>query len=432
MSELSRVKRSSVLSDGIMFLCGVLVTLIIIWTTPSSITSISSNTDPFLTSNNANTASEPAKTNQNATQNDLKQTTFYDDPEFNYTMGTAIRNWDEKRRQWVAAHPSVSGSKERIVMVTGSSPNPCKAAIGDHLQLRLFKNKVDYCRIHGHDVFYNNVLLHQGMFGYWAKYPVVKAAMLAHPEAEWIWWVDSDAVFTDMDFALPLEKYKAKNLIVYGWEEGVLKHKSTMALNAGVFLIRNCQWSMDLLDHWASFGPQSENYAKWGEIQASVFVDKPYPVSDDQAALCYMILMERQIWADKIHIECDYYFQGYWVEIVDKFHNVTRRYKELEAQIGSLRTRHAEKAGEMYRAEWQKQLDGANTNGFTMGSWRRPFVTHFTGCEPCSGDHNPTYTTEACEGGMITALNFADSQVLRNFGYTRPDLNNSARVEPVW
>ncbi|KAK9749595.1 hypothetical protein RND81_02G137000 [Saponaria officinalis] len=432
MSEFNRLKRSSVLSDGIMFLSGVLVTLVILWSNPSKISSIRSNPDPFFTSTYINTGSEPAKTNQNPTQNDLNVTTFYDDPEFNYTMGTPIKNWDEKRRQWLETHPSMSGSKNRIVMVTGSSPNPCKNPIGDHLQLRLFKNKVDYSRIHGHDVFYNNVLLHQGMFGYWAKYPLVKAAMLAHPEAEWIWWVDSDAVFTDMDFTHPLDKYEAYNLVVYGWEEGVLIKKSTMALNAGVFLIRNCQWSMDLLDHWAGFGPQNENYAKWGEIQKSVFIDKPYPVSDDQAALCYMILMEKEIWGNKIYLESEYYFQGYWVEIVDKFENVTRRYTELETQVGSLRTRHAEKAGKKYRAEWQTRLDAANTNGFTMGSWRRPFMTHFTGCEPCSGDHNPTYTKEACEGGMITALNFADSQVLRNFGYTRPDLYNSSRVEPLW
>lgn len=73
--------------------------------------------------------------------------------------------------------------------------------------LRLFKNKVDYCRLHGIEIFYNNVLLHPKMFGFWAKYPVVKAAMLAHPEVEWIWWVDSDAVFTDMEFKLPLERY---------------------------------------------------------------------------------------------------------------------------------------------------------------------------------------------------------------------------------
>ncbi|KAH9613287.1 hypothetical protein KSS87_004447, partial [Heliosperma pusillum] len=118
------------------------------------------------------------------------------------------------------------------MMVTGSQPMPCVAPDGDHLMLRLFKNKVDYCRIHGHDIFYNNVLLHQGMFGFWAKYPLVKAAMLAHPEAEWIWWVDSDAVFTDMDFDLPLEKYKAYNLVAYGWPDIIYKQKSAMGVNA--------------------------------------------------------------------------------------------------------------------------------------------------------------------------------------------------------
>ncbi|KAF8650828.1 hypothetical protein HU200_063735 [Digitaria exilis] len=47
----------------------------------------------------------------------------------------------------------------------------------------------------------------------------VRAAMVAHPEAE---WVDSDAVFTDMDFSLPLDT-----------------KKSWLGINAGVFLIRN-------------------------------------------------------------------------------------------------------------------------------------------------------------------------------------------------
>ncbi|XP_074308874.1 putative glycosyltransferase 7 [Silene latifolia] len=430
MLEFSRVKQSSRLSDGIMFLSGVLVALIILWTNPS-VSNLSSNPDFFLSPAFKNPASKLAETNFNQTKTNLNLTTFYDDPEFGYTMDKKIKNWDEKRRQWLEANPSYSGSVERIVMVTGSQPTQCKNPIGDHLMLRLFKNKVDYCRIHGHDIFYNNVLLHQGMHGYWAKYPLVKAAMLAHPEAEWIWWVDSDAVVTDMDFVHPLEKYKDYNLIAYGLLEGVIKHKGSMMLNAGVFLIRNCQWSMDILERWANFGPQSENYAKWGEIQASVFVDKQYPVSDDQAALCYMILMEKEIWGNKIYLENEYYFQGYWEEIVAKFENVTRRYSDLATQVSPLRSRHAEKAGEKYQALWQKYLDGANTNGFAYGSWRRPFVTHFTGCEPCSGDHNPSYTKETCEGNMVKALNFGDNQVLRNFGYTRHNLTDSSSVEPL-
>ena len=52
------------------------------------------------------------------------------------------------------------------------------------------------------------------MAAYWAKIPVVRAAMLAHPEADWVWWVDADAFFTDMDFSLSLPRYAVYNLVV--------------------------------------------------------------------------------------------------------------------------------------------------------------------------------------------------------------------------
>ncbi|KAL9241625.1 hypothetical protein vseg_015715 [Gypsophila vaccaria] len=424
MSRLSQLKLCSILSDGIMFLSGVLVTVIIVWLYPSIKGPYSS---PVAFSSELNISSATTSAGAVSDKTDLNVTTFYDDAGLSYVMEKPIKNWDEKRHQWLAAHPSFGGSRERVMMVTGSSPNPCKAADGDHLQLRLFKNKVDYCRIHGHDIFYNNVLLHQGMYGYWAKYPLVKAAMVAHPEAEWIWWVDSDAVFTDMDFDLPLAKYKDYNLVVYGWPGTLYHEKSSMGLNAGVFLIRNCQWSMNFLDRWANFGPQTENYAKWGEIQMSVFKDKTGPGADDQAALCYMILMEKDIWADKFYLEAEYTFQGYFMGLIHMFDNVTSNCAEIERKTPGLRKRHAEIDGEGYRALWKESLDAAATPEIL----RRPFVTHFTGCEPCSGYQNPDYTYEQCHGGIIRALNLGDSQVLRSFGYTRRDISNSAVVEPL-
>ncbi|XP_074308873.1 putative glycosyltransferase 7 [Silene latifolia] len=427
MSKLRKLKLSSVFQDGVMFLSGMLVTLILVWFNPFIMNPGSNQSTPVAFSTSTDTSPS-----QKTVTPKLNLTTFYDDPAFGYTMDKKIKNWDEKRKHWLATHPAFSGSKERIMMVTGTQPTPCKKPDGDHLLLRLFKNKVDYCRIHGHDIFYNNVLLHQGMHGFWAKYPLVKAAMLAHPEAEWIWWVDSDAIFTDMDFDLPVEKYKAYNLVAYGWPDLIFEKKSAMGVNAGVFLIRNCQWSIDMLERWASFGPQTKDYAKWGKVQQSMFYDKTDSNSDDQTALTYMLLVEKERWGGKIHIEGDYYFQGYWLDIVDKYDNVTRRYNELESQVAELRMKYAEKAGEKYRALWQKYLDEANTGGFTGSqSWRRPFMTHFTGCEPCSGDHNLMYTAEACDKGMVRALNFADNQVLRNFGYTRRDISNTPVVEPL-
>ncbi|CAL5369357.1 unnamed protein product [Camellia sinensis] len=136
--------------------------------------------------------------------------TFYDDPSLSYSFGSPV----------LIHHPSfaAAGAPVRVVIVTGSRPPQCENPIRDHLLLRLFKNKVDYCRIHGHDIFYNNAFLHRKMQSVWAKLPPVRVAIVAHPEAEWIWWLDSDAVLTDMDFKLPFEKYRDLNFIINGWD----------------------------------------------------------------------------------------------------------------------------------------------------------------------------------------------------------------------
>ncbi|CAO2828162.1 unnamed protein product [Amaranthus hypochondriacus] len=407
-----RQKTSSFCSDFVIFFGGTLLAFLLIWslwclTSPPSLPSSFSSSLPSL---------PPPKPDP---------TTFYDDPDLGYTIDTRVQNWDDKRQQWLNLHPEFSGS-ERVVMVTGSQPDPCKNPLGDHILLRSFKNKVDYCRIHGYDIFYNNVLLDPRMFSYWAKYPVVKAAMIAHPEAEWIWWVDSDAFITDMDFNLPLEKYKTHNLILHGWDHLVFQKKSWTGLNAGVFLIRNCQWSMDLLERWVKFGPSSPEYEKWGEIQKSIFKDKSFPEADDQTGIAYIMVKEGDKWNEKIYLEKEYYFEGYWLEIVDKLENITAYYSKIEKRERRLRRKNGEKAGKDYRAQWEEIRE--KEMGIEM---KRPFITHFTGCEPCSGKHNEKYSREACLKGMNMALNFGDNQVLRNFGYIRPYLGNTSFVEPI-
>ncbi|XP_022133250.1 glycosyltransferase 6 [Momordica charantia] len=105
--------------------------------------------------------------------------TFYDDPKLSYSIERRIENWDQKRKTWQDHHRHLSvRSGERVLLVTGSQPSPCKNRIGDHLLLRLFKNKVDYCRIHWHGIFYKNAYLQPKMGSYWAKLPVIRAAMM--------------------------------------------------------------------------------------------------------------------------------------------------------------------------------------------------------------------------------------------------------------
>jgi hypothetical protein len=231
--------------------------------------------------------------------------TFYDDPDLSYAVGRRrLTGWDAKRAQWLRLHyprglNSSGRAVERVVMVSGSQSPPCKGAGGDNLLLRFLKNKVDYCRLHGVQLFYNTALLHPEMRSYWAKIPVVRATMLAHPEAEWVWWLDADAVLTDMDFSIPLHRYRDYNHVFYGWDREVYGAKSWVGLNAGVFLIRNCQWSLDFMGAWARMGPASPEYAEWGEVLQDTLKGKADNESDDQSALVYLLLKNRNKWGAK-------------------------------------------------------------------------------------------------------------------------------------
>ncbi|KAM0058969.1 putative xyloglucan 6-xylosyltransferase [Helianthus debilis subsp. tardiflorus] len=402
-----------------IFLAGALTALIILW----AFFFFSTINSPYKPNTTCNCYQPDPAFNL---QFDPPVSTFYDDPSFGYTLNKPITNWDKKREIWLTLHPSFKPrSRDRVLVVTGSRSTPCKSPIGDHFLLKFYRNKVDYCRIHGYDIFYNNVLLDRNMPSCWAKIPTVRAAMVAHPEAEWIWWLDEDAAFTDMEFKIPFEKYEGYNFVVHGWPKEVYEKKSWLGLNAGSFLIRNCQWSLDFLDSWADMGPRSKNYDKWADVLFNVF----HHGSDDQTALGYLLLKDHQKWyGKKMLIETGYYLEGYWVVIVDTLKNITERYLEMETSAGMLRRRHAEKVSERYGVLREPLLKDA---GNEFGSWRRPFVTHFAGCQPCNGKHNPLFTAKGCRDAMNKALNFADNQVLRNYGFVHRNLSDPSVVSPL-
>ncbi|CAN6688984.1 unnamed protein product [Malus baccata var. baccata] len=288
-----------------------------------------------------------------------------------------MEDWDEKRKKWLLHHLSfAAGVGDRVLLVTGSQATACSNPVGDHLLLRCFEKKVDYCRLHGYDIFYNNLALHPKVTGAWAKIPILRAAMLAHPEVEWMWWVDSDMIVADMDFKIPLERYRDHNLVVYGW---------------------------------------------WHEIY-----DKHSWTSVNKSVLDTQLPKER--WVNKNYVENDYYLHRYWLATVDDLDSTTKRYMEIEREVDMLRRRHAEKVNHFYGTMREQHV---KDKGYWKDYLRRPFTTQFTGCQPCNGQYSSAYTWEACWSGMQRALNFANNQVLRRFGFMHPDLFNSSFVSPV-
>lgn len=304
-----------------------------------------------------------------------------------YKLGPKVTNWDQMRKNWLHQNPgfpsSVNG-KPRVLLVTGSSPNPCENPIGDFYLLKSTKNKIDYCRLHDIEIIYNMVYLDSELSGYWAKLPLIRKIMLSHPETEWIWWMDSDAIFTDMEFEIPLFKYYNYSLVVHGYPNLLFDEKSWISLNTGSFLIRNCQWSLDLLDYWAPMGPKGVIRKEAGKILTDNLKGRPEFEADDQSALIYLLISKKNELIDKVFLENSYFLHGYWVSLVDQFEEMIEKYHP----------------------------------GF--GDERWPFVTHFVGCKPCGiyGD----YPVERCLKSMERAFNFADDQVLKLYGFKHTGL----------
>ncbi|KAJ7518083.1 hypothetical protein O6H91_21G054400 [Diphasiastrum complanatum] len=312
------------------------------------------------------------------------------DPKTPYSLGPKISDWNEQRASWLSKNPHMSATvngKPRILLVTGSQPKPCDNPAGDHYLLKSLKNKIDYCRLHGIEIFFNMAFLDPQMTSFWAKLPLVRKLMLAHPEVEWIWWMDSDAMFTDMVFELPMEKYKDKNFILHGWDQAVYNEKNWIGLNTGVFLLRNCQWSLDILDAWATMGPKGTIRLEAGKLLTKTLKGRPEFEADDQSALVYLLTTKRDEWGDKVFLESSYYLHGYWVILVEK-------YEEM----------------------MEKHHPG-------LGDDRWPFVTHFVGCKPC-GIHG-VYPVERCLNQMERAFNFADNQILQMYGFQHRRLGNT-------
>ncbi|KAG2552514.1 probable glycosyltransferase 4 [Panicum virgatum] len=311
-----------------------------------------------------------------------------------HSLGPVPTDYDERRAQWLRDNPRfpalVAPGRPRVLVVTGSSPRRCSAPDGDHLLLRAFKNKVDYCRVHDLDIFYSTAVLDAELTGFWTKLPLLRSLMLAHPETELLWWMDSDLMLTDMLFEPPWDRYGSHNLVIPGWDAKVYGAKSWLGINAGSFIIRNCRWSLDLLDAWARMGPRGPVREMYGKLIAETLSDRgPYEACD-QSALVYLLVTERARWGGKTFLESSYSLHGFWAGIVDRYEEMRR--------------------------------DPTPGPG---GGERWPLVTHFVGCKPCGGDDS-SYDAARCRRGMERALNFADDQILNLYGFEHESLNTTA------
>ncbi|KAK8693836.1 hypothetical protein V6N13_071404 [Hibiscus sabdariffa] len=302
------------------------------------------------------------------------------DPNKPYSLGPKITDWDEQRSKWLKEHPNTPNftgpNKPRVLLVTGSSPEPCENPVGDHYLLKSIKNKVDYCRLHGIETFYNMASLETEMTEFWGRLVLIRKLLLSHPEVEFLWWMDSGAMFTDMTFEVPWKSYKDANLVMHNWKKLVHDQKNWIGLDTGSFLLRNWQWALDLLDAWAPMGPK-------GKVFTRELPYRPVFESHDRSALVYLLAAQREKWGDKVYLENAYY---------------------LHDSLGSLSDRYEEMI-EKYHP--------------SSGDHRWPLVTYFVGCKPCGKRHG--FLIDNCFKQMDRAFNSAHDQILHMYEFdTRP------------
>lgn len=271
---------------------------------------------------------------------------------------------------------NVQHRKPKILLVTGSQNVPCQTAEGNHYLLKSIQNKMDYCRVHGIEMVHKMSLLDPEMPGFRAKSLIIRELMLSEPQLEWIWWMDSDAIFTDMSRELPLERFVGYNLVIQTGDERMQrkgKRQLTGGTTGGSFMMRNCEWSLDLLEAWAR--KAEEESSKSGdqfELVENMMMEQPSKV----------LLESRGQSKDDVNAD-----NLYWEVRANRFENQNEKQYNHQPQ-------HTMMGDRLYNQEKMK--------------W--PLVTHFLGCKPCS--RAPSKATRRCMTQMQQAFKVADTQAL--------------------
>ncbi|KAK9370710.1 galactosyl transferase GMA12/MNN10 family-domain-containing protein [Lipomyces kononenkoae] len=186
----------------------------------------------------------------------------------------------EERRSWLAeiqnkSPDTLEPKGNKIVLLTASDGKGHNGAISNLLQM-VNENREDYCAFHGYThQFLNISTFHTGdRPAVWSKIPAIQETFRLHPDAEWVWWLDTDAIIMTPSIDLAghvLHPEAMKKQIEYdtpfklpsGKDSGfrvsrdmdlsqvdIVVSQDHNGVNAGSILFRRSEWSFAFLDMW--------------------------------------------------------------------------------------------------------------------------------------------------------------------------------------
>ncbi|KAI5779726.1 galactosyl transferase GMA12/MNN10 family-domain-containing protein [Geopyxis carbonaria] len=138
-------------------------------------------------------------------------------------------------------------------------------------------NRQEYADYHGYKYHFINITKFDigGAHPVWAKLPSIVEAFNTYPDAEWVWWLDLDAIIMnpEIDLNEHLLKHSVMKQKLLGGKEletenrrktgvkmvenpdpanvDLILAQDQNGVNAGSFFIRRSAWTQMLLDFWA-------------------------------------------------------------------------------------------------------------------------------------------------------------------------------------
>ena len=283
-------------------------------------------------------------------------------------------------RGWGSA-AARSARHGEVMMVTANQPLPCTTRRGDWIMELALRNKLMYATLHDYKTWWSTELVSAwDLEAAWNKIPLLY--ILMHSESpvtqgiEWLLWMDDDAIFTDMNFTFPFDDYDAQgiNLVIWGDPQRVFRANDIQGLNTGVFLLRKCEWSRQLMAEVAALATPSirRQIGNKGRIA-------------EQGALTWVLHSQSAKWKDRVQLERNFTMNGNWMDYAGKW---VKGQKTLVAPV------------------W--------------GNDKIPFVVQYAGCQMCRGhSENGSWHDQGvrkCHSAFLEAYTFGDDQVLSSIG----------------
>eukprot|EP00908_Phaeocystis_cordata_P004612 Transcript_1501.p1 GENE.Transcript_1501~~Transcript_1501.p1 ORF type:complete len:653 (+),score=175.84 Transcript_1501:949-2907(+) len=164
------------------------------------------------------------------------------------------------------------------------------------------------------------------------------------------------------------------NLVIWGDPQRVYRANDIQGLNTGVFLLRKCDWSRQLMAEVAALATPSirRQIGNKGRIA-------------EQGALTWVLHSQASKWKDRTLLERNFTMNGNWMD---------------------------------YAGKWQK-----GERRLTQPVWGQdqiPFVVQYAGCQMCRGhSENGSWHDQGvrkCQSAFLEAYTFGDDQALNPLG----------------